>query len=278
MNEVLEKAARSCETDVAPKYSDWHYALRGLAAAHLNPVLGVLSFYQRINAIALRASERALALTQLQWWQTQVDSETDADGTHPCLLAMGELRQRDAIRSRLQRLLALAQEDLDFAGFATSSDMQRFFRTRGALRVELLALVQHQTMTPEAAANWGYFLEYVELLSQLPRQFSQGLIYFSSEHLAAHQLSADELATHAHDQQARLQQLLSVESAMARTALSSINPSTQKLLPFLRRYSALQLAWLNATKADGFRLFEHHLALGSLQKNWCCWRADWLGL
>lgn len=266
-----------CRQEIAPTYSDWFYALKGRSGEPgISALLGMLCFIQRVNRIAHQASNQELAHTQLQWWQQQLANDASTPTTHPSLALLSHCSKTPYVHSRLQRLIELAYEDVAFGGFAQPQDLQRFLRTRGALQIELITRVLGEEISAAVAADWGYFIEFVQLLRQLPYHASQGVVYFSEQTLSEFDLLPEHFGNtnqlHAH--QRNISALLTQQSDLALSALQKatqlIDKNRRRQLQVLYRWTALQKSWLDAIRTDDFPVFEYQIDLGSLRKKWIC--------
>lgn len=283
------QAFEFCRNDVAPRFSDWAVACHDLNAKKQQELFAVLSFASRVADIPHRASDVAVATTQIQWWQrqlasigAQIDDDTryrelgaESITLHPSLVAMRPLltRSPDAITS-LQRLLEHASADVEFSGFATEHELHHFWQLRSEALWTLLLSVFEQDYSEHWAAMTA-LVEWSQLLKQWPRYALDGIIYFPEEWLSSHQLSAQQL-TEKH-QSLALQKLLAERSSdyrlKAQQAIAAIPVADRIVVSPLLRWLHLQNAWLKKTERAGYPLYDFRIELGWLQKRWCCWRA-----
>ncbi len=270
-----------CREHIAPRYSDWDFAFRGAEQKLAAPLLALLSLISRLNDIAHRASEKAIAEKQLQWWREQIDAQRNplresASVAHPTLKLLANALQDDAIYSRLQRLLELVTEDIEFGGFSQRAEMLRFFRTRGAITLELFAALSQSAIKPETAADLGYFMEYCQIIAQFATHAKIGVIYFAEDDLNHAGWSAQTISKRDAIQQEKTWALFfSQQTATACASLPTHLNALDPKLFVLKRFLRLRYKWLMHTEAHGYPLYRYQLALGSLQKRLICLQSDW---
>ncbi len=274
------KAAQQCREQIAPRFSDWDFALRGLNDPVCSALLGAAAFADRVKAIPHRASERSVAETQLNWWRAQLSAQDTSDfdrlntSRHPSLTALGDYLTHEAVLSRLQRLLDLAQEDMDFAGFASRDDMLRFFRTRGAVTLELFAAICHAKIEAETCAALGYVMEFCDLIAHFHLHSQAGIVYFAQTDLQEHGHTAESLIKR-DDQQAGWLTLFNEQTALAQRLFTRHIGCLPKSTLALKRYLLLRWHWLQTMQQHGFPLYRYHLQLGHLHKYFICLKARW---
>jgi len=259
-------AREFCRQDVAPPHSDLATALNGVESDTELALLGTFAFYQRVTEIPHRASERALADMQLQWWRSQLTSE--AASTHPSLQALTAIRQQQpSVDGALQQLLDTVASDIEFSGFADQPELDACLQRRGVALVELTCACLRVKLPPELAATLGAFLEYCQLVQDFPRHASAGVVYLPVSELGQHGLSAEQICHHT---DADLSGLFAAQTQhqieRLRQSLPTLDATTARTLAPLLVLIALRYRWLIATASDGYAMQRYRLHLGVLQR------------
>jgi len=304
------QAFEFCRDDVAPRFSDWAFAARGLSAQQKQALFGALCFAYRVADIPHRASEAQIAQAQIAWWRNQVQLMMGEDpapvsnaassknrqenyidvgsvsnaiaadsefSTHPslqCLAAL--LKRKPELVTRLQSLVEHAEHDVHFTGYQTQDEWIKDW----SLRTDATWALLLATVELEMNANWraiGLFAEWIMLLKQWPRFAKDGVIYLPTDLLAKAGLSAEALT--AEPESPAFATLLAEQSLRltqnARDALTSLTPIERNQSVVFRRWLHLQLAWLNATSKQRFPLYRYRIELGALQKRWITSTSAW---
>lgn len=255
-----------CRQDVTPPHSELATALQGVSPEHESSLLGILAFHLRVCEIPHRASERQLAQTQLQWWRTQLT--TEAHSTHPSLQALAPLRARiPTLTHLLAGLLDTVEADIDFAGFAEQQELDTFLQQRGELLLQLLCYALNLSLTSDAAKAIGGFLEYCQLVHELPRHASAHVVYLPYSLLSQHGVTAEQVCQ---QRDTPLRAVLTAESAhqraLLRAGLRTLTASQAQQLEPILIWLALRYRWLAATETDGYALQHYRLQLGGWQR------------
>lgn len=260
------QAREFCRQEIAPAHSELATALKGVASEPELALLGTFAFHQRVCDIPHRASERALAQAQLQWWRTQLTP--DAHSTHPSLQALAPLRERvPALTHLLNGLLDTVEADIDFAGFAEQQELDGFLQQRGELLLQLLGYALDVPLTSPAAKAIGGFLEYTQLVREFARHASAQVVYLPYNHLHQQGLTAEQLCRPtAVDLRAVFTAQTAHQRLLLREGLRTLaTPTARRLAPVLILLT-LRSRWLAATEADGYALQRYCLQLGALQR------------
>jgi phytoene/squalene synthetase len=154
--------------------------------------------------------------------------------------------------------------------------MRRFFRTRGAVTLELYAAILGEQLNGETSAALGYVLELCDLLAHFDHHSQSGVVYFGHDDLQQHQLSAEQLILRETMGSPAWLIFFNAEFDRAEKWFNSYIGDLPRTILVLKRYLHLRWQWLIATRRHGFPLYRYQLQLGLLHKHFICFKTNWL--
>lgn len=233
----------------------------------------LLAFKDAIVAIPRECTEPALAATKLGFWRAELARiDAGAPTRHPIAALLASVAGTCA--AELDPMLDAIGEDIVPGGYASHEALVRHFHAMcGPIWRACAGIAGHlDAATPGAIADLGTAIELGSRIQDLRADGARGRIRIPIDLLETRGVSAEALK----DRDPRVRDVLAVhcrriEAELARclAAVPARDRGAQESAVIL---AELLLAALAEIERDGYRVFEHRIALTPIRKLWIAWR------
>ncbi len=264
-----------CRDRVAAPGSCLYYSTLWLAPEAKRGVYALLAFEDALAEIPRDCREPAVAAMKLGFWREEL-ARLDAGlpARHPIAVLMASAGTCVWSVEELDSVLGAIGEDLVPRGYASHAALVRHFHAMcGPIWRACAGIMGYRDeATPRAIAELGTAIELGSRLQHLRADGARGRIRIPIDLLESRGVPAESLK----DRDPRVRDVVAlhcrrIEAELAR-CLAAVPARDRRAQESAVILAELCLATLAEIGRDGYRVFEHRIALTPIRKLWIAWR------
>ena len=213
-----EEASAWCRAYTKDRASNFYYAFTILPARKRNAIYAAYAFSGYVDDIADELTDRARQEREIALARQRVAECYAGERQGPLFTALGDAVDRFAIpHEYFEQLISGVEMDFTIDRYATWPDLLQYcYRVAsivGHICVAIFGAKPHPR-AGEFATSMGLGLQIVNIMRDVREDASRGRVYFPTDELAAHGLTADDILACRYDE--RFAAMMAAQGARAR--------------------------------------------------------------
>ncbi|ASY30438.1 putative squalene/phytoene synthase [Taylorella equigenitalis 14/56] len=175
-----------------------HFAYLYLADDKKNSVRTLYALFNEIKNILYTQSDSNIARIKLSWWKDAIEKlylEKSNSVNHPLLFAFNSIKNKHNINLQfLLNVIESVEMDLTHNRYLEFRSLNKFHALQSGSIFSAVSQILGSTKPDviKHAQNLGEFLHFVDMISEMGIDASQGRIYVPMEYLRKHEITASD--------------------------------------------------------------------------------------